>query len=206
MRIHLGISLEDFLCSVFLYGARAPQILVRPHPLNLTIWEGFSQPDATVYPTCNRDIFYSMDARRIFFESLHYSIGVIGLNTTAMVETAIVDKPTITWLNERYASTQELSGHFHHLADAGFMETARTSAEVTDKIGRLLADEDPGRECRRTFVTDFIRPWGRGVAASVVMKEALLAIAQHRALVDICRDLARMGSADTGATRTGQRE
>lgn len=172
-------------------GASCPSILIRPHPLNLAIWEGFDEPGAVVVPRSNRDIFYSMEARHLFFDTFHHSSCVMGLNTTAMVESAIVGKPCLTIPAAHYAATQEQSGHFHHLTDANLLYVARTLPEVADMVHDLTERRDEKAAARAAFVQSFVRPWGLKRPSHGIMTHALESLAQRKAPVDIVRDIER---------------
>ena len=150
--------------------------MIRPHPLNLKIWEGFNRKGAVIVPRDNRDIFYSTEAKALFFESFYHSKCVIGLNTTAMIEAAIVDKPCMSIIDGRYSATQENSGHFHHLIDAGILYTANNIADAAAMLDRVLAG-DTKVEDRRCFVRDFIRPCGLEKPASEIMIKVLVGLA-----------------------------
>lgn len=165
---HVGVrQLVEFLQKDL--GDRCPSILIRPHPLNLKIWDGFAMKDVMIVPRENKDIFYSSDARALFFETLRHGVCVLGLNTTAMIEASIVDRACVTLINDRYSLTQESSGHFHHLTDANILYSGRTFPEVRDRIMDLVEGRDPQAEARRTFVREFIRPWGVDRSSSQTM-------------------------------------
>jgi hypothetical protein len=163
-------------------GNKCPSVLIRPHPLNIDIWKDWDLDNTAIVPKENRDIFYSMEARALFFETLYHSSAVLGLNTTAMVETAIVDKPCLTLLVNRYANTQELSGHFHHLTDAGFMHITHSLDETADEIRRIMDGEDPYKSQRKAFVKYFVRPNGLALASSAVMQHTLEGLASGNPL------------------------
>jgi len=160
-------------------GDDCPTILIRPHPLNIHIWDDWVEEGTVIVPKSNRDIFYSKSAKELFFETFYYSACVVGLNTTAMVEAAIVDKPCISILCDRYKDTQERSGHFHHLADSGFVFVTRQYGEAVDFIVQVLRGEDSQIEARKRFVKSFIRPNGINVQSSEVMVEYLLRMASE---------------------------
>lgn len=141
-------------------GEAAPSVLIRPHPLNLAIWNGFEEPGAAIVPRANQDIFYSDEARQLFFDTLKHGIGVVGLNTTAMIEASILDCPCLSMLVPRYASTQEQSGHFHHLTDSGLVYPAEDFDGLARVLAVLMAGRDPRAGARRAFVRDFVRPYG----------------------------------------------
>ena len=153
---------------------RTLPILVRPHPQRLDEWQ--SSPDlrdqyddVVVWGSNPID----QASRADYFDSMYYSAAVVGLNTSALVEAAIVDRPVCTILLPEFRDNQEGTFHFHHLLTVGdgFLNTARTLDEHARQLGALLSD-GAGRSNRR-FVEQFIRPRGTHVAATPVFIESL---------------------------------
>ena len=54
-----------------------------------------------------------------YFESLFYSQGIVGLNTSAFLEGAVVGRPVHTILLPEYHENQEGTLHFHYLFQVG---------------------------------------------------------------------------------------
>lgn len=153
-------------------------ILVRPHPQNARQWEqvdldgfenvvvhpaGGAQPDAGV-------------ARSEFFDSIAHSAAVVGVNTSAMIESAVLGKTVLTVLAPDFAATQEGTLHFHYLLreNGGFLVVARTLDEHLDQLRAALAGGEREEERVKTFVRSFVRPFGLDVAAAPLVAEALL--------------------------------
>jgi hypothetical protein len=154
-------------------------LLVRPHPQNLEFWKDFSLPsgNVVVWPTDLNRITDQARVAQDFYHTLLYGIGVVGINTSAFIEAAIVDKPCIALGTERYHYTQLGIPHFQYLLDAGFLEVPRTLDETIQVIQGLVDGKDPRKEQRRQFVKDFVRPCGLETPASQVMADAIEALA-----------------------------
>ena len=93
-------------------------ILVRPHPLFAVQWEGveLDDPRAVIWPRHDQDP--SDEAgRRNYFDSIYHSVAMVGINTTAQIEGAIVGRPVHTVLADDFRLTQEGTLHFHYLED-----------------------------------------------------------------------------------------
>lgn len=138
------------------------QILVRPHPTNsrnvIQSILDLNDRRLCVYPL--RGEFPDTDEkRRMLYNSILYSNAVVGVNTTAFLEASILDKPCITIWTRRFEQTQMLP-HFHHLEEAGFLETANGGQEIPPILARLKDGVDELANARRRFVNDFIRPHG----------------------------------------------
>ncbi len=161
---------------------RRMHILVRPHPQRLGEWrDAAALPgDAVVWGSNPVD-----DAGRAdYFDSLYHSAAVVGINTSALVEAAVVDRPVYSILLPEFRDNQEGTFHFHHLLTVGdgFLNIARSIDGHVAQLGALAAG-GPTRP-NRPFVERFIRPHGAGVAATPLFAEAveqLAAGAGHRA-------------------------
>jgi len=103
-------------------GLQNLTLLVRPHPQNLNHWEQY-QPKNSNTIIWQKDLFVmgTSNVRQDFYHSLYYSTGVVGINTSAFIETAIVDKPCIAIASDQYELTQMGIPHFKHLLDACFL-------------------------------------------------------------------------------------
>lgn len=137
------------------------QILVRPHPQNLTVIPALlaeSGKNISVFPNPG-EFPDTEEKRRMFYNSIYHSIAVVGINTTAFLEVAALNKPCITIIDEVSSETQQLP-HFHHLADAGFLETAHDTKELAHVLKNIAAGVDVHADSRSQFVRDFLRPTG----------------------------------------------
>jgi hypothetical protein len=145
------------------------QILVRPHPQNLTVVPALlaaGGKNISVFPNPG-EFPDTEEKRRMFYNSIYHSIAVVGVNTTAFLEAAALDKPCITIIDEVSSETQQLP-HFHHLADAGFLETAHNTDELARILKDITAGVDAHAENRRQFVIDFLRPTGHPAVKTYV--------------------------------------
>ena len=150
-------------------------ILVRPHPLFAAQWEGveLDDPRAVVWPRHDQDP--SDEAgRRNYFDSIYHSAAMVGINTTAQIEGAILGRPVHTVLADDFRRTQEGTLHFHYLGDGtvGELIVGRTWAEHAAQLEASLRGEvDPGRNER--FLRWFVRPLGLDVSGSEQLADAI---------------------------------
>jgi hypothetical protein len=150
-------------------------ILVRPHPQRAGEWT------ADVLAELSRitDVVLwganpiDSESRADYFDSMFHAAAVVGLNTSALVESAIVDRPVFTILLPEFHDTQEGTFHFHYLLDAadGFLNVARTLDEHGRQLSGLLSGE--ALRSNRRFVEHFIRPRGVAVAATDIFAGAV---------------------------------
>jgi hypothetical protein len=153
---------------------RDAAILVRPHPQRMEEW-----PDEAVASLRQAGVaFYGSnpvdaEARADYFDSMFHAAAVVGLNTSALVESAIVDRPVFTVLLPEFRDNQEGTFHFHHLMHVGdgFLNVSRSLDEHVAQLGSVLGG-GPARP-NRPFVEAFIRPRGAHVAATPVFVETV---------------------------------
>src|SRR6185312_9325244 len=123
--------------------------------------------------------------RQNFFDSLYHSAAVVGINTTAQIEAAIVGRPVHTVLADQYRDTQDGTLHFHYLAndEFGHLHVGRTFAEHAGQLERSVAEGDPGGLNER-FVRRFVRPLGLDVAATPLAADAIEELGRRRRAPD----------------------
>jgi hypothetical protein len=154
-------------------------ILVRPHPLNGAQWVSatLDGEQVSVWPRAGespRD-----DASRDnYFDSIHHAAAVVGINTTAQIESAILGRPVHTLLAKKFRKTQEGTLHFRHLRAEGYghVIVGRTPEEHVLQLEASLRGEfDRSRDER--FLRRFVRPLGLDVVASTVVVDEIEALA-----------------------------
>jgi hypothetical protein len=151
-------------------------ILVRPHPdIELLgeehsseeiVWPSirgakgfvsrpFADPRAIVLKTSDR-------ARQGLFECLYHSAAVVGLNTSAELEAAIVGRPVYTVIaGDDAADGQNGTLHFHYLLEeqGGCVRRANSLAEHVAQLQGALDHPRDSATIRR-FAGEFLRPHG----------------------------------------------
>jgi len=152
-------------------------VLMRPHPYNFHRWEDEPLADRPGFAVFPRAGFNPVDTdnRADFFDSLYHAAAVVGINTSAMVEAAIVGRPVLSVLAPEFAGTQEGTLHFHHLLPqhGGFLRIASTLDEHLAQLADRLRHPDSGRAETARFVGSFIRPHGVDRPATPVFADAL---------------------------------
>tara|TARA_R110000850_G_scaffold125586_16_gene244066 strand:- start:1777 stop:3138 length:1362 start_codon:yes stop_codon:yes gene_type:complete len=148
-------------------------LLVRPHPLNILDWSGMESDRLKVWPP-RGEFTDNPQARQNYLHTLHYSAGAIGVNTSAMLEVAIADKPCITVIDKRYESAQAGMGHFRHMLDGGFLQVAHSYGEAASCLGAILQGHDRLQDARRQFVARFVRPCGLNEPVAGILAHAIV--------------------------------
>ncbi|HXD18250.1 MAG TPA: hypothetical protein VN654_14635 [Vicinamibacterales bacterium] len=152
---------------------RDANVLVRPHPANLTDWKSANLsdlPSVAVWST--RSI---LNADQGLYDSLYHSTAVVGLNTSAMIEAAIVGRPVYTIVAPEFAGGQGGTLHFWYLLvdNGGVVFRSDTFEEHLRQLAEAPAHEAETRERCRRFLESFIRPRGLDVPAGHVMVEEI---------------------------------
>jgi hypothetical protein len=141
---------------------RSVGVLIRPHPGVPRRWRDVdlsSYGNVAVWPQEGAHPV-SAEMRADFYDTIAHSAGVVGINTTAMIEAAIIGKSVLTILAPEF--TQEGTIHFHYLLEeyGGFLSVASGLDEHLGQLARVLAEDEAGAERRRRFVESFVRPRG----------------------------------------------
>jgi hypothetical protein len=147
-------------------------VIVRPHPRNAAQWAGveLDDPQAVVWPKLGEEPLES-ESRKNYFDSIYHSAAVVGINTSAQIESAVVGRPVHTVLADEFRETQQGTLHFQYLKD-GHLWVGQTLDEHLAQLEESLRGrEDDGRNER--FLLAFVRPRGLDVAATPLYVETL---------------------------------
>jgi hypothetical protein len=151
-------------------------ILIRPHPKNYAQFrvldlEGIG--NAVVFPKVARTFEQSFDTD--FFDSLYYSSLVVGINTSAQIEAAIVGRAVCTWRAPDFVHSQDGTLHFEHLANeqSGLLRVAESAEEHLSHLSEGLAHPEEMAARTRRFVASFVRPGGLETPATTVFADSV---------------------------------
>ena len=155
-------------------------VLVRPHPQNAEQWEGVDLAGlgpVAVWPRAGAAPVDD-ETRGDYFESMYYSAAVVGINTTAEIESAIVGRPVHTILTPAFRDTQAGTLHFHHLrrVNGGLVHAAEDFGEHFQRLApAVLAFGAPGAPDgqSRRFIEAFVRPQGIDIPSTPRLVDAL---------------------------------
>ena len=138
---------------------RACSIVVRPHPALRESWTSVDLSDLG-------DVAISLQASRNadqdLYDSLYHAHAAVGLNTSAMLEAAIVGRPVFTLVVPGFDEGQIGTIHFYYLVEAygGLASVARGFDEHHRQLGPALAGDPVCSERSRGFAQAFLRPHG----------------------------------------------
>ena len=142
---------------------RNAKLVVRPHPANCKVYEkidGSSEAHGIfIFPKTGA-LPNDQDSRKLLYNTLYHSAAVVGINTSAMIESVIVGKPVVSYLTDEYRKTQAEAQHFQQLLAENVLEVVKTPEEFVEVAGKLIAGKDTHKKEREAFVKKFIRPLG----------------------------------------------
>jgi hypothetical protein len=149
-------------------------LMVRPYPRG-SQWRKVDLPahgNAVQWPPRHGDSATS-EGLADFYDSIAHSAAVVGINTTAMIEAAIVGRSVLTILEPEFA--QEDTLHFQHLLEqnGGFLHAASSLDEHLLQLRRVLDEDEADAERRRRFVESFVRPHGLDKPATPIFADAI---------------------------------
>ena len=151
-------------------------VLVRPHPYNVDAWSEIDLGDgAEVAPRVVPALPMTEAEEAFYFHSLHFSEGVVGINTTAMVEAFVVRKPVLTITSPEFRETQEATLHFGNLRSAagGALQQAATIEEHLVQLEATLESPEASRDGIEGFLRTFVRPLGLDRSATAILCDEL---------------------------------
>src|SRR5581483_11783642 len=147
-------------------------VVVRPHPKRAEPWAGVDLGgNAVVWPRRTGEL--DAEARAGFYDSIAHSVGVVGANTSAMIEAAIAGKPVYTVLAPDFNQAETI--HFHYLRSehGGFLHVAESLEEHLDQLAAGLEHEAEESDRARSFVASFVRPGGVDRNAAAIYADAV---------------------------------
>jgi hypothetical protein len=155
---------------------RRAALLIRPHPQNAEQWAAFdpaAYEAVGIWPRAGANPV-DRDARADYFDSMFYSTAVVGVNTSALIESGIVGRPVFSILADEFAGQQEGTLHFQHLknVNGGLLTVGATMDEHVGQLASALHGSYD-REKSRTFVEAFVRPHGLQTPAAARVVEAI---------------------------------
>ena len=157
-------------------------VVVRPHPRHLKPWRDvdLGLPNVVLWPPGGQEPI-DRGSRQNYFDSIYHADAVVGINTSAQIEAAIVDRPVHTVVDDEFRETQEGTLHFQYLQDDAFghLHVGRTMDEHVELLGASLRGQADSERNRR-FVEKFVRPLGSDVAATPLVVESLERVAQRQ--------------------------
>lgn len=155
---------------------RTANLLIRPHPALRRSYASLTYSDLG-------GVAFSLESKgdQELFDSLFHAHAAVGLNTSAMLEAAIVGRPVHTLVMPGFDEGQIGTMHFHYLVEAfgGLATIARDFEEHHHQLAGVLSAPVAVSPRSRHFAEQFLRPHGIGrpvqpiVTAEIVRAAAI---------------------------------
>lgn len=163
---------------------REAGVLVRPHPQNGEQWRQADLGEfgnVAVWPRGGANPIDS-EAKAEYYDSIHHSAGVVGINTSALIEAGIVGRPVYTLLAPEFADTQEGTLHFHYLrhVNGGLLRVAKDWDEHLNQLAHAVRGAEDEEAVGRGFIREFVRPHGLEVPATPLLADAIEELGRQR--------------------------
>lgn len=142
-------------------------ILLRPHPKFSAGWQdafgGINNVGLSISKLLNND--------STLFHALAHSRAVVGANTSAELEAAILDCPVFTIKDPTFVSGQDGTIHFGYLAG----DLAEVANSLDQHVSQLAAEMSRPRQKNKNdaFLRFFLRPMGLEKPASLTTAHAI---------------------------------
>ena len=161
-------------------------VLLRPHPNRFKQWLSvdFSRFDnVTVWPRERMSMPTDTEQKADYFDSIFHSAAVLGINSSAMIEAAIVGRPVLGIRPGEFHDSHAGTFHFSYVieTEGGFVRTADSIDEHLEHVAATLRSEDGDLVDRNTeFVRRFVRPHGLNRPATPIFVDVLERVAETR--------------------------
>lgn len=169
-------------------------VLVRPHPAgtkgwhtdprSVVRWPGLADKASTSRPFADAHTIVMnspmQNADQVLYDTVFHSAAVVGLNTSAEIEAAIVGRPVFTIIDPD-ARGQRGTLHFHYLLEqnGGHVQLAESFDDHRRQLVGALAGAADGAAIS-AFIRTFVRPHGPGAPVSPLVADAVESLVNSR--------------------------
>ena len=152
-------------------------VLVRPHYQSTAAWQGIDVTgleQAVCWPPLG-DAPVDARSKANYFDSMYHAAAVVGINTSAMIEAAIVNRPVYTVELPEFRDSQAGTVHFHYLQEpsAPLLRSSRTLDEHSRALAHVLEGSDPEPDRSARFVRSFVRPGPATTPATTMLADSV---------------------------------
>lgn len=147
-------------------------ILLRPHPKFTKGWAEI----AAEFPRVGISVSKILNNDSTLFHAMAHSRAVVGANTSAELEAAILDCPIFTIKDPAFVSGQDGTIHFGYLAGS----LAEVATSLDEHVEQITAEMSRERRKGRNeaFLRSFLRPMGLDRRAADTTAEAIESVAR----------------------------
>ena len=170
-------GLVDKLANGFLSDEATKNwsVLVRTHPANSYNFNKCQAPNVSCWPKPldkpgELSLPETPEAHEDFQFALKECVAIVGINTSAMIEGLINDRPVVALLLEAFSKTQSEASHFQQLLDNDVLYLAKSTKECLALLKKIAEGYDPKKEQRHRFVAKYIRLNGQSAGGQQASK------------------------------------
>ena len=162
-------------------------IMVRPHPANARPFAELAQSDqrVVVWPP-DGQLPESDGMQADFQNSVQHASAIVGINTSAMIDTLALGRPCVAIITGQYENTQMRAQHFQHLFDSGALNVARSIGEAVTQLEAVASGHDDHAEARLAFLSKFLRPQGMDINAGELVAAAVTELGRGTKATNLC--------------------
>jgi hypothetical protein len=142
---------------------RKARLIVRFHPANWAQASDLQATNVTIYPKIGT-LPSTHDEVLDFGLSILASDCVVGVNTSAMLDAVILDRPVFSLLVKKSVLRQTKSRHFQVMLTTGAIEVCKNVREIAKK-SELTLENDQNKSNRKRFVQTYIWPANNDVTS-----------------------------------------
>lgn len=146
--------------------------LVRPHPTTEGI-ELSTNKNVVIYPPKGNNQSFD-SSMHDFRQSIRFAGTVAGINTSAIIEAAILKKPCILLQGEIAGEIANQFGHVLHLKSLGSISVAENFVAAAQAIHFALKNENLNGGNVFANVVDFVRPQGLETSAAQLVVDSII--------------------------------
>jgi hypothetical protein len=122
-------------------------------------------------------VVHGAEFRRRYRDELHHASVAVGLNTSGMIDAAVLGTPVCTVELPELAERQRGTVHYEYLMKTGhaLLRTSTSFEEHVEILGELARRDPYSRDERsRRFVQSFVRPHGTDVSPGTFFADEAL--------------------------------
>ena len=116
------------------------------------------------------------EQRNDFFDTIYHAGAIVGLNTSAQIEAAIIGRPVLVLIDPDVPTARQGTFgtlHFRYLSDPehGIAKVAETAEAHLAQLSEAL--RQPMKERGQKFIGEFVRPKGLNQPAAPFLADAI---------------------------------
>lgn len=134
--------------------------LVRPHPANTKPFDKITDTEDVIVQPRNGKLPEDSLGQKEIVNVLNGAQLVIGLNTSAFLDSILCDRPTAIIKSKKYIKTQDLAVHFRVINESNSCYILENEKEIHGILNDISHNKDTKSGLRKKFVKQHLFPSG----------------------------------------------